>query len=221
MSNYSLTDYDNDDNNVDNDNNVNNVNNYNNVDNDNNDNEAEGGFHDVASFRAELGVTDMSDYEIQKIVDENRQQAQKSGTNIGEFLAYDLEKQEQKVKQQEREMEKMREEMNKLKVNKSSYDDDDWRKMRNFKNDLDYTKNLFYYTSPSILDDYLKKEKIKREVKEELINEKKQKERDRELAKLWANYDKPKTTRARKSPARKKSPKRKKSASRKKSTKRK
>ena len=58
-------------------------------------NNTQGGFHDVASFRAEMGLgqNDISDYEAQKIVDENRQQAMKSGTNIGEFLTYDLEQQ--------------------------------------------------------------------------------------------------------------------------------
>lgn len=142
--------------------------------------DTEGGFHDVASFRSEMGLGqgDISDYDAQKIVDENRQQAFKSGTNIGEFLTYDLEQQQNKVKQQEREMEKMREEMNKLKVDKSSYNDD-WRKIRDLKDDLwfekHYGKNNFYYTSPSILDDYLKKERLKREVKEELITEKNKK----------------------------------------------
>jgi hypothetical protein len=179
-----------------------------------------GGFHDVASFRAELGddVSSMSDYEIQKIVNENRKEAERSGTNLNEFLSHDIKQQETKLKQQEREMESMRSEMNKLKLNKN----DDWHNVRDLRDDLqygkNYSKNLFYYTSPSILDDYLKKERIKREVKEELINEKQQKERERELAKLWSNYDKPKRSprKAKKSPRKaKKSPRKAKKSPRK------
>jgi hypothetical protein len=83
------------------------------------------------------------------------------------------------------------------------------RKKRMLADELDAEKygklfgTRFVWKSPSEIDDYLLKEKLKRQIKEELIDEKQRAKKERELAKLWSAKTTTRTATAKKSPARK------------------
>jgi hypothetical protein len=171
-------------------------------------NKAKGGFHDVASFRAELGAdaNAYTDDMIRQILNESRQEAKRTGTNINEWQAYDYGNQVNELKS----------EINQLKSIKNNFDSE-LDNLRKFRNEIELEKarksfnEMYLFKSPSSISDYLGKEKLKKEVKDELIQERKEKARERELAKLWANVDKPKRSPRSKSKKKKskKSPKRK------------
>mgnify|MGYP001604450060 FL=1 len=204
----------------------------------------DGGFHDLASLRAELGneFAGVSDADALKFIEENlaeknklsKDQRQHLDTDNKYELKYDeyndtinadlmnnmkaridAESTERRILATELANEKA-----KLANSQARLRDD----LANEKNSLlnsqaklrdelttEKMKRLygdtFVWKSPSSIDDYLTKEKIKREVKEELLDDKRKAKHQKDLNKLWA---KPKRRPKSKSPKHKlksKSPK--------------
>ncbi len=215
--------------------------------------ESTGGFHDLASFRAELGndVAGISDADAYKIIDENLKEraklpnapssssssssASSSGMstdrkgllfadeNVYRDMANnmraraDKEEAERKRIAAELAAERSRRNLDTsslLSAQEKLRTDLELEKIKsNLNNNL---RGRLLWKSPSSLDDYLVKENIKRELKEELLEEKRRAKKEKELEKMWKS-ETPGNPR-KKSSSRKKSTTRNKSSNRKKST---
>lgn len=188
----------------------------------------DGGFNDLASFRAELGpdVAHISDDEARRIIDENLREKSKLTREQRAQLddakdpaAYDdtvyrdmATNMREKANREESERKRLAAELAREKAKQSSETSSLLSSQARLRDELElekmkrlYGNNLdrFVWRSPGSLDDYLTKERLKREVKEELLDEKRRAKQQKELAKLWES-DKPKgTTRKARSPARK------------------
>ena len=189
--------------------------------------DADGGFHDVQSFRDEMGadVAHMSDAEIRGIVGENMAERNKLAAparaafdavpmareqydHMANNLRARAEKEERERRRVENEL--ANERSRRQRAESSQYDlSSSQRRLRN-ELELERIRRLDNSWRSSSLDDYLTKEKIKRDVKEELLEEKKRAKRQKELDKLW-NFDTPK----KRSPSKKRSKSRKKAKSKK------
>ena len=204
----------------------------------------DGGFHDLASLRAELGneFAGVSDADALKFIEENlaeknklsKDQRQHLDTDNKYELKYDeyndtinadlMNNMKARIDAESTERRKLATELanEKAKLANSQARLRDY--LANEKNSLlnsqaklrdelttEKMKRLygdtFVWKSPSSIDDYLTKEKIKREVKEELLDDKRKAKHQKDLNKLWA---KPKRRPKSKSPKHKlksKSPK--------------
>ena len=185
----------------------------------------DGGFNDLASFRAELGpdVAHISDDEARRIVDENlrekskltrEQRAQLDDAKVP--AAYDdavyrdmAANMREKANHEESERKKLAAELAREKAKQSSETISLLSSQAKLRDELEKIKrshgDRFVWRSPGSLDDYLAKERLKREVKEELLDEKRRAKQQKDLAKLWKS-DKPKSPvrkSTRKSPVRK------------------
>jgi len=195
--------------------------------------DAYGGFNDLKSFREELGadVAGISDADALRIIDENLQQKTRLSAPQREHLDLldvehkgeykdtvfeDMNKNLRAQAQAEaRERRKLQAELASERQKHSSNDENMALKIsqRKLLDELESEKmkrlfgDRFVWKSPGTLEDYLTKERLKRELKEELADEKRRAADAKKLAKLWASESKPK----KKSPARKpkKSPARK------------
>lgn len=186
----------------------------------------DGGFNDLASFRAELGpdVAHISDDEARRIVDENlrekskltrEQRAQLDDAKVP--AAYDdavyrdmAANMREKATRDESERRRLTAELARERAKQSTERSSLLSSQARLRDELELEKmkrlygDRFVWKSPGSLDDYLTKERLKREVKEELLDEKRRAKQQKDLAKLWES-DKP----ARKTRAKSKSPVRK------------
>jgi hypothetical protein len=175
--------------------------------------EAYGGFNDVASFRRELGddVASVSDDDALRIVDESlREKARLSPDERRNLdhthhdpLSDDLnanmrdhqrqlnyEKQQLALEKQRVASETQRIAADKSRLSSELYVARMDKSRLNDELNAEKSRRLFgdrvlYTRGPSALDDFLVKERIKRDVKDELLDEKRKAQRDKELAKLW------------------------------------
>lgn len=187
--------------------------------------DVDGGFNDLASFRAELGpdVAHISDDEARRIIDENLREKSKLTREQRAQLddakdpaAYDdtvyrdmATNMREKANREESERKRLAAELAREKAKQSSETSSLLSSQARLRDELELEKmkrlygDRFVWRSPGSLDDYLTKERLKREVKEELLDEKRRAKQQKDLAKLWES-DKPKgTTRKARSPARK------------------
>lgn len=185
----------------------------------------DGGFNDLASFRAELGpdVAHISDDEARRIIDENLREKSKLTRDqraqlddVKDPAAYDdtvyrdmAANMREKANREESERKRLAAELARERFKQSSETSSLLSSQSRLRDELELEKmkrlygDRFVWRSPGSLDDYLTKERLKREVKEELLDEKRRAKQQKDLAKLWKS-DKPKsTTRKAKSPARK------------------
>ena len=153
-----------------------------------------GGFHDLKSFRAELGadVAGMSDAEAMQIIDENLQEKAKLSIDARADLdetdpaVYDdsvyrnmVENMRSKANAEERERKRLAQELAARNAEKAAL----ITTQNKLRADLEMAKiknandARFVWKSPSTLEDFISKEKIKQELKDELRREKQQKER--------------------------------------------
>lgn len=152
-----------------------------------------GGFHDLETFRNEtaLGPDDISDVDALNVIREDMQQQKqiaekernKAMSDRQRALQEKADADADRVRlQQERDMQ--RAEADRLRVSKNAVerelDSERWRRPTNV---------LLPFGHTSTLNDYYTKERLKQEVKDDLLREHKMKqyerERDKELAKIW------------------------------------
>jgi hypothetical protein len=154
--------------------------------------EAYGGFHDLASFRAEVGVDEkeVSDDEAYRIIAESLGE-EKKWTDRGAPPRHPAERKEHV------DPHRFNQELNQIQNTRNALNNE-LNQLKNLRSELDAEKNRrlygdkFIFRSPVTLDDYLAKERVKRELKEELLAEKKEKDRLKNLDRMWNNIDKPK-----------------------------
>lgn len=186
----------------------------------------DGGFNDLASFRAELGpdVAHISDDEARRIVDESlREKAKltreqrahlddvKDPDDYDDTTYRDMaNNMREKATREESERRRLAAELARERAKQSTEHSSLLSSQARLRDELELEKmkrlygDRFVWKSPGSLDDYLTKERLKREVKEELLDEKRRAKQQKDLAKLWES-DKP----ARKPKAKSKSPVRK------------
>jgi hypothetical protein len=155
-----------------------------------------GGFHDVASLRAELGadVAGLSDDEAREFVNANlvqkasipKEQRDKLDKLHPELHGYKEDNVVKEIANNWREKAD-REEAERRRVQREL-------DAERYKPTTPTSVNVLWRSpgSLSTLDDFLYKEKLKREVKDELTAEELRKQRQRELEKSWAADSKPK-----------------------------
>lgn len=192
----------------------------------------DGGFTDLASFRAELGpdVAHLSDDEAMRIVDENLgeklkltrgQRAQlddaKDPALYDDRVYRDMaNNMREKANREEAERRRLASELAHEKERQSAEKvrmSDEMKPLiasqARLRNELELEKmkrlygDRFVWKSPGSMDDYLTKERLKREVKEELLEEKRKAKQQKDLAKLWEPERQPRRTTKARSPARK------------------
>ncbi len=200
--------------------------------------DADGGFHNLETFRAELGadVAGVSDAEAMRMIDESLREKSKLTReqraihdDAADPLAYNdtvykdmADNMRIKAEREEREKRRLAADLDAERANRSAAQNAQSR----LRDELELEKmkrlygDRFVWRSPGSLDDYLTKERLKREVKEELLDEKRKALQQQKLNKLWTGEtsraptrkSKPKARSKSKSPkqkSRSKSPKRK------------
>lgn len=171
----------------------------------------DGGFNDLASFRAELGddVAHISDADARNIIDENLREKSKltkdQRAQLDEVKHIDTYEDtvykdmatnmREKANREENERKRLAAELAKEKSKQLERHNDlnsiisSQSRLRD-ELELEKLKRLhgdrLAWKSPSSLDDYLIKEKLKREVKEELLDEKRRAKQQHDLNKLWS-----------------------------------
>lgn len=183
----------------------------------------DGGFTDLASFRAELGpdVAHISDDEARRIIDENlrekgkltrEQRAQlddaKDADDYDDTVYKDMaQNMRAKAETAEAERRRLAAELAREKARLSSERNDLLSSQSRLRSDLELEKlkrlygDSYTWRSPGSLEDYLTKERLKREVKEELLDEKRRAKQQKDLAKLWTADTKPARAKSPKSKA--------------------
>ncbi len=187
----------------------------------------DGGFHDLATFRAEMGadVAHLSDADARRMIDENlREKAKMTREQRADFddvkdpddyqdtvfkdMADNMRNRADELAQEKR---RLAQELAQEKANRNANRSMDMFERTSLLNtqsklrdelELEKMRRLygdrFVWKSPGSLDDYLTKERLKREVKEELLDEKRKAKQQRDINKIWTETDKPR----RRSPAR-------------------
>lgn len=167
----------------------------------------DGGFNDLASFREEMGAdaAGIDDRQAMQIVAESlgekakltpaqrahldKQDPETYHDSLQQDVAQAIKDQArvdermfaEEKRRMQNDLERERRERNELQhAQRRLADDLENEKMKRLYGDR------FVWRSPGSLDDYLAKERLKREVKEELLDEKKRLAREKELANLWA-----------------------------------
>lgn len=189
--------------------------------------DAEGGFHDLASFRSELGadVAGLSDVEAMRIVDENlveksklpadvraRFDAKEPAAHVDTVYKDMAENMRIKADREEQERRRIAAELAAEKASHLLDKNSLLGSQTRLRDELELEKmkrlygDRYVWRSPSSFDDYLVKERLKREVKDELLEEKRKVKRQEELNKLWASDTEPKSRARSRSKPKPKSP---------------
>ncbi len=170
--------------------------------------DAYGGFNDLASFRSELGndVAGISDDDARKIIDESLRERAKLPVNkriefaetkedlTQDHIADNLRAQKEAAERQkasvESEKQRLARELADARAAKNAVDSElslTRAAKSRLSDELEFEKtrrllgDRFILRGNSSLDDYLAKERIKREVKDELLDEKRRHQREKEL----------------------------------------